>query len=156
MGETRTPAFVGQGRQGVDHRLAALKLAEVTFHAPHRNQCLTIDAVALFDALQDVGVLADQRLTFAHAQRRQGAVEVFPHRAGKFRLTAVGTDDAGVQADIGEGAVEQVGADASGQRILAEMLPGHSAKVWVGWMSRFSPVGTTGGITAGAVATGRV
>ena len=119
-GEAWAPAFVGQGRQGVDHRLAALELTEVTLHAPHRDQCLAIDAVALLDALQDVGVLADQRLAFAHTQWRQGAVEVFPHRAGKFRLAAVGADHAGVQADIGEGAVEQVGADTGGQRILAE------------------------------------
>ncbi|MNK81041.1 hypothetical protein D3C87_1007770 [compost metagenome] len=64
--------------------------------------------------------MVDQRLAFAYPQWRQGAVEVFPHRFCEFRLAAVGADHAGVEADIGEGAVEQIGADTGGQGILAE------------------------------------
>ncbi|MCY1378078.1 hypothetical protein D9M69_656840 [compost metagenome] len=60
VGEAGTAAFVGQGRQRVDHRLAALELAKIAFHAPHGHQRLTINAITLLDALQDVGVLVDQ------------------------------------------------------------------------------------------------
>jgi hypothetical protein len=76
-------------------------------------------------------------LAVAHAQWRQGAVEVFPHRAGELRLAAVGLDHAGIGADVGEGAIEQLGANPGGRASLRKPAC-HSAKVWVGWMSRLS------------------
>ncbi|MNP00151.1 hypothetical protein D3C76_919370 [compost metagenome] len=90
--------------------------------------------------MQDAGVLLDQCLAFANPQRRQGAIEVFPHRFCEFRLAAVGADHARVNADIGEGAVEQVGTDTGGQGVLAktrlpfgEGLGRLDVEIFTGW-----------------------
>ena len=59
VGKPRATTFVGESGQRVDHRLAALELPEVAFHAPHRHQRLPVNAITLLDALQDIGVLND-------------------------------------------------------------------------------------------------
>ncbi len=138
MSKCGATAFVGQGRQRVDHRFGALELTEVAFHAPYRHQCLAIHAITLFDVLQDVGVLTDQRLPLAHSQRRQGAIEVFPYWTRELRLAAVGFDHTGIEADIGKRAVEQIGADPGCQGILAETrLPFGKGLGWlkIKWVS---------------------
>ncbi len=111
MGKPWAPSFVGQGRQGVDHRLAALELAEVALHAPHRHQRLAIDAITLLDALQDLGILLDQALAFVDPQWRQRAIEVFPHGTGEFRLAAIGLDHAHVRTDPDKRTIEQIATD---------------------------------------------
>ncbi|MCY1442602.1 hypothetical protein D9M71_589770 [compost metagenome] len=120
LGELRAAAFIGQGGQRADDRLVALELAEVAFHAPHRDQHLAVDAIALLDAGQQFGVLLQQLLAVTHTQGRQGAFEVLPHRAGELRLAAVGLDHVHVGGDAEEGAVEGVRRNTGLQGLLAE------------------------------------
>ena len=120
FGETWAAAFIGQGGEGADHRLLAHELAEAAFHAPDGDQRLAVDAVALLDGIQCGGVFGQQGLALAHAQRRDGAVEVFPDRAGELRLGAVGLDHAQVRGHAGEGLVEHLGLDAGLQGLGAE------------------------------------
>ena len=115
LGESRATAFVGQGRQRTDHRLVALELAEITLHAPHRHQRFAVDAITLFDARQQRAVLRQQGLALAYTHGGQGAVEVFPDRAGEFRLAAVGLDHAHVRGDAGKGGIEDGGGDTGSQ-----------------------------------------
>ncbi|MNH16299.1 hypothetical protein D3C79_759340 [compost metagenome] len=120
LGELRAAALIGQGSQRADHRLVALELAEVAFHAPYRDQHLAIDAIALLDAGQQFGVLLQQLLAVAYTQGRQGAFEVFPYWAGEFRLAAIGLDHVHVGGDAEEGAVEGVLRNAGLQGLLAK------------------------------------
>ena len=121
LGEFRATAFIRQGGQGTDHRFVALKGAEVAFHSPHRDQCLAINAVALFDTTQQVGILLQQSLAIAHAQRRKGAFEVFPHRAAELGLAAISLDDAHVGGDVFEGVIENQRVDPCFQGLRTEV-----------------------------------
>ncbi|MDT4861216.1 hypothetical protein FQZ97_958130 [compost metagenome] len=94
--------------------------AEVALQTPYGYQGLSVHAVALFDARKGVAVLQQQALTAGDSQRGDCAIQVFPYRSGKFRLAAVGDQHVGVGADAGEGAIEQRGVDAGGNRIAAQ------------------------------------
>ena len=81
---------------------------------------MAVDAVALLDGLQGAGVFGQQRLATAHAGGRDGAVEVFPHRPGEFRLAAVGPDDGHVRADACKGRIENGSLYTGAQGFLAK------------------------------------
>ncbi|VFS73139.1 Uncharacterised protein [Pseudomonas aeruginosa] len=59
-------------------------------------------------------------LALANAQRIEGAFQIFPYRPGEFRLAAVGFDHGGIGLDPGEGAIEGLRIDSTGQRLLTE------------------------------------
>ena len=144
VGKRWAAAFIGQGGEGGDHRLVAHVLAEVAFHAPDRHQCVAVDAVALLDGLQGAGVFGQQRLATAHAGGRDGAVEVFPHRPGEFRLAAVGPDDRWVRAYACKGRIKHRGLDTGAQGFLAKgRLPAGEA------LGRLLESGSTGGAEGG-------
>lgn len=122
VGKGRAPSFIRQGCQGANHRLVALEVTEIALHAPNGHQGLAINAIALFDPLQDVAVLDQQCLALAYPYRGQRAIQVFPDGAGEFRLAAVGLDHAHIRGDPGEGAVEYIGANPGAQGFGAERV----------------------------------
>ncbi len=120
VGEFRAASFIGEGRQGADHVLVAHVRTVVALHAPDRHHRIRIHRIARVDFAEDARMLRQARLALANAQRIEGAFQVLPYRSGEFRLAAVGFDHGGIGLDAGEGAIEGLRIDSTGQRLLTE------------------------------------
>lgn len=152
LGKGRATAFVGQSRQERITELLPLELAEVAFHAPDRDQRLAVDAIPLLDALQDIGMLISIDWPLRTRTGDRAPSRVFPHRAGKLRLAASGADHRHVGVAPAN-ALSKTAGVIPAFKACSRKPACHSAKVWVGWMSRLSTA--SGAATAGA-ATGAV
>ncbi len=120
VGEFRAASFIGEGRQGADHVLVAHVRTVVALHAPDRHHRIRIHRIARVDFAEDARMLRQARLALANAQRIEGAFQVLPYRSGEFRLAAVCFDHGGIGLDAGEGAIEGLRIDSTGQRLLTE------------------------------------
>lgn len=106
VGELRAAPFMRQGGQRADHAQAAGIAAEIAFHAPDGDHEASVDAIALFDGAQDIGMFGEQALAGEDPARRQCIVEVFPDRPAELRLAAVGADHRRIGRHVGQDAVE--------------------------------------------------
>jgi hypothetical protein len=95
---------------------------EVRLEAPHGDEHARIDAVTLADVNEQRPVLREHRLRGSRERWREAALQVLIERQREFGLGPVALEDRVIRmVDIGECAVENLGADTLRERLGAEL-----------------------------------
>ena len=115
LGPAAAAAVSGQGGHAAQHIHVALDAAEVALHRPDGDQYLARHAELLLNGREKAQRLAE-RPSLAHTVLADRALHIVADRPGKFRLAAVGGDDARIGGQAGELAVDLLGAVAVQQQ----------------------------------------